>query len=423
MAIKSTHHIIRRTQVISETSDQPGFNNNTSRTVIGPYSWTDLRSGGELPKWRAFVKSGRNATNSYTANYLRFEPGTGLYNMTFENIVGVKKYHITTMIQGWPFNGFVGTADAGGISVPSNLDSDARLKFLSKVRNARTAFQSGTFFGELAETVAMLKSPVHALRHSLDAYHRTVSKRVRSIYDVKRLREAPRKAQKAISRAVQDTYLEWRFGALPLMGDAQDAWSLLDADPHRVRDAFSAQSSSRAGRSTETLSASRSPLLIEAQAVRVTEVSIRYKGALDTQSGSIPSFAEQLGVLPSNFAPTVWNLIPYSFLVDYFSSIGQVIDALSLGTQYLAWGCRTTRRSYTKQLIDRTSFPTMVGDGHVTSSDAQAPNMVWEAVALDRIPISAVSAGVEDIHIKVPGIGNPWKWLNVAALANLRRPS
>jgi len=144
-------------------------------------------------------------------------------------------------------------------------------------------------------------------------------------------------------------------------------------------------------------------------------VTARYKGAV-TATVSPPTFAEQAGFSLSNFLPTVWNLIPYSFLVDCFTNIGQVIDGASLGTVYLSWGCKTIRRVRSRD-IARSNATCVNGLNPRAYISASGGHSEW--VVFQRSAVSAVTVGLSDLSFRVPGIGST-KWLNIAALAHLR---
>jgi hypothetical protein len=136
-----------------------------------------------------------------------------------------------------------------------------------------------------------------------------------------------------------------------------------------------------------------------------------------------PSLAEFTGVSLTNFAPTAWELIPYSFLVDYFSNIGNVIDTASLGTVYLSWGVRTERQffEYTSSAFD-LYYP-LNTDSHerfihksVNASGGRSYQQNFF-----RSPVGSVEVGILDLTFKIPGIDESRKWLNIGALAAKRR--
>jgi hypothetical protein len=133
---------------------------------------------------------------------------------------------------------------------------------------------------------------------------------------------------------------------------------------------------------------------------------------------------ENWGFSPDNFVPTIYNLIPWSFLVDYFSNIGDVIDAMSIRNVGLAWGCKTTRQQVDwridyAQPVAVATDPNFFKDIRVETFTRKDP--VSKATVFSRERISDVTVGVTDISFRIPGVDNPRKWLNIAALASLRR--
>ena len=56
---------------------------------------------------------------------------------------------------------------------------------------------------------------------------------------------------------------------------------------------------------------------------------------------------ELFGVDLSSVAPTSWELIPYSWLVDYFTDVGSAIDAVSIRLVEFGWSNVTVRNSAT----------------------------------------------------------------------------
>ena len=44
-----------------------------------------------------------------------------------------------------------------------------------------------------------------------------------------------------------------------------------------------------------------------------------------------------LGFDPANIVPTVWELVPWSFLIDYFTNVGEVLNAWSFPDWRIRW--------------------------------------------------------------------------------------
>jgi hypothetical protein len=255
----------------------------------------------------------------------------------------------------------------------------------------------------------MLKSPAHALRQSIDKYFRTVTKRAR---------RTSRGRQNAV---VRETYLEYSFGWKPLINDINDIAKLVSG----ANDTYLKEIEATATVPIESISSKvqsgMSSMTIWFNYKTLGQVMVRYKGAVSASFEKPPSLAEFTGFGLSNFVPTIWNLIPYSFLVDYFTNIGNVIDAASLGSVRLAWGCRSERKSFQYQLgagdSPFTNTPTTI----LIHKSVNLSGFHSEQSASTRSRVTSVSAGIADTQFRIPGVDQPWKWLNIGALASLRQ--
>jgi hypothetical protein len=369
----------------------------------------------ENPSWRKEVALGQNATTLFNARerllkrvpvVAHCEVDGKKKNPAFQNVT--YDYWGDTEDWGIPLYAHVGIP----ADVATAADIQARERFLADYRQARTAFMSGVFLGELAETVRMIKSPASALREGVVRYHRDVKKRLR------RVRALPQ-----YRKIVGETWLEYAFGWRPFIRDVADACRIASASPDSYRQTINASKTIEWNDIQKTVtrnpgSTINLPFWKEFYQQQ-TKVKVRYKGAVDARIKP-PSFPEQLGLSWSNVLPTAWELIPYSFLVDYFSNVGKVIEGISTGTILLAWGCRTYRATRIMQMqssVDLGACQAAVGHQFVRAR-VYGAGETGQSRHIDRSPVFAVSLGLRDLRLQVPGAG--LKWLNIAALANLR---
>jgi hypothetical protein len=373
--------------------------------VVNTTNWTDIHSGSSNPGWKRQISLGQNASTPYTVDTQKFN------NLSIDAFATLTRQDGSRISIEHRTSGLLGPeaydpADGGN----DFADTTARQQFVKHYRSRRTQFQSGVFLGELRETVEMIRNPAKALRNRLDSYYGDVKKRLRKSKDRK--------------RTIRDTWLEYNFGWAPLVNDVADAVKLATADPFRVFEKITGKGSSRNRCEVEPGDEGYSALRYNFNVKRQIEEQVSYKGAIRAEN-SPPSFPEQLGLSWSNVLPTAWELIPYSFLVDYFTNVGDIIDGISTGTISLAWGCRTQRLTSTTEiggvrLNDEflQSFTTYTG--WTASGAASGGGLCSTRFRLYRQPIDSVSVGIGDFRFELPGTRSK-KWLNIAALARMRQ--
>lgn len=127
--------------------------------------------------------------------------------------------------------------------------------------------------------------------------------------------------KRRILRDVGNVVLEWRYGWSPLMNDIQNAMSVLSKD-------YSGSPLPLKGRCTrrfsEVLYTFTDGATIPVKGTFTEKVTV--KGRIRVNNPNV-LLANQLGVL--NLAGVVWEAIPFSFLVDWFLSVGDFLKSLT----------------------------------------------------------------------------------------------
>lgn len=306
-------------------------------------------SGYRNPYWRDQIRLGENATTPLTGNMWQARTGEDWFAFGSEvrylarNTGGLQYYlkEDTGISIGMPWGWTATTPPASVVTQTSNR---VIARFLSKIQDATSAFESGQDLGEFRETLRGIHQPLESLKVKLLSYFDELEKvRSRSrnrIY---------------LSKALADTYLEFRFGWLPLADDVASAISKVGLI--RPKTIPISASSHEVHSVSDTLYLLGNIIAFSYQGLTVpyirahqkSEYYIRYKGAVRARvdPNGRSSVARELQLLPSNWLPTAWDLLPYSWIADYFTNIGDIISALTFCFGDLAWGQKTVRNKTT----------------------------------------------------------------------------
>lgn len=318
---------------------EPAWSDNT-RTV------TCVRTlqGDRLPNFREIIKNDGNAVTAMTATrdeiqcdipgsvYVRGERTAPNYEALYMNEGDILSTNSRQYFL--PATSSVSTSFA---------DDKANANFRKKVNEFSTPFQGMIFAGELKETLQMLRHPAAGLRNNANGYMNSLTKQLKGSKDAKR-----------IAKTASDLWLEHSFGWMPFLQDiksAAEAWRRATGKQpdHKVsagfkieydRTKYSLTGPWELPGAVTTLS---NGCAFRVTANKVIERHIvRYKGKITAQVEA-PQWnnPELWGFTPSQFIPTAWELLPWSFLADYFTNIGDLLESTLTKTQNLAFVNKT----------------------------------------------------------------------------------
>ncbi len=323
-----------------------------SASSVKPYYLTKTRSGSSNPQWRKLVKSGSNATTAYSLVAFRMdiaEPGFNILNYEFGT--GPSKYVIRETC-----SGLIGVASpvyyAPGFSGP---DTTALLQIYKKIDATANQWKGLAFFAEFADVVHQFGHPAESLlkyaTHHIDQKYLSVRSLLRGTLSTKKKRQK-------LYKMLADSYLEFVFGLAPLISDTKKAAEALarfeyEGDPKnnpalRTRAVGRGSMTYQSPITTTPYSPFGSPLYMSFlyQDSYSCEMKVQYIAGLSTSIkadfGSVRRLADLTGFTPGKIIPAAWEAVPWSWLGDYFSNVGDVLGTIGVNTSKVNWLSKST---------------------------------------------------------------------------------
>lgn len=370
------------------------------------------RTGTENPFWTRQVAEGVDAGSAYTRIQRNKVVQSESVNWRWTQWRNSRRENFFTYELSGDFP-LAYTASRGQMDPTfdvSRLKSEAKIAFLGKLREAQTSFQGLTFLGELKETIGMVKSPLKGIRDITKRYNNGVRR-------INRLQKAGRLAG-SVADAYASLYLQWTYGVSPLINDVKgicDAVKEMVENPPlkdipirvTVKDGYISW--------LPMLVGPTSTVPVYCTGFDAHKISVQIKGAVKAEASSSSSESARWGFELREFVPTIWELVPYSFLVDYFTNVGNVLGAAFTASQSLRWYWQTVRVRSTRTSLCVPGPTTGLSRTHPwTPAVAKIENL---SITRDK---PSLSVSLTDFHFQHPTVG---QWINTTVLgfAALRR--
>lgn len=396
---------------------------NSSGWSNVPITWVDSRVGVKNPNWRRQVSRAQNATTMLDGSKMTLEhDGACHYLIAYQNRpFQPPANQVTYREKVGDICDLPAPDSPAGISINAANDK-ALSRLIKKAREAQTTFQGGVALGELAETLRMIRNPAKAFRRGLDDYMEAVKKRLS-----RRRQGYPRNLSRSKRNArdnaiIANSWLEYSFGWTPLLSDVDSAAKALAQRQHEFR---RETQEVRAYEKVESYSMPFYNFFAEGlmdyewrgQLIAVAEVT--YYGAVKREVVNDRAVSTQIfGFRPKDVLPTIWEVIPYSFLVDYFTNIGDIVSAFSFHMSNFAWLARTERRTYVYEIRDQRfkyaeALAWVKTNNRILQNASNVNNTwKWTRSLVHRAPYSG--SLIPDLTFEIPGSST--KWMNLGAL-------
>lgn len=277
-------------------------------------------------------------------------------------------------------------------------------QLINQIRQANTTLKGLVTLGELGESVRMVNSAGREIFRGLESYRRDINHFAETL--------TPRRLLAAVGRR----WLEYSFGWKPLINDIDDGISALrkikEKGPPRVLVRASNESVEKEEPTVDFQTLADHEIRI------VNSLNFRYGCRLyGCVSTSLPDerVPHQFGIKLDEFIPTVWELIPYSFLVDYFVNIGAIIDAYALNKSGIQWLNIGELRVAEMLLEASATLKPLDGWTYTSHAVRLGAPFKYRRESKTRMPFDPGNL-VPSLEFSIPG--SQTRWLNTAALAS-----
>jgi len=367
--------------------------------------YNNFRTGGGLPNWREYIKRGLPATT----------PFEGVMYQLNQNLPFKGEFHLirrsdhSERYGEQALDSVVTNAGFPSASVDMDAADNQAIKYMMRaIREQRTQMQGMIFVAEARKTMEMIRRPAKGLFQGLGDYMRSAGKRARN---------APRKSRKKI---LADTWLEYSFGWVPLASDIADAVKAYKSLARKKVINRLTRTGKDVGESHDMdlwIAGANIPV------VRNTWVystgSVRYIVGLRSQVtgfNGTTEVLERFGFVAKQFIPTLWEITPWSFLVDYFTNIGDILDAAMTDQSdviFVNKTVRTTHRTYRSVELDMKRLMSAYGGSLDVLASGTAGQ--WSSLKTTVTRGTSPLVSIPNFRVEVPATVN--KWLNLGALA------
>lgn len=183
-------------------------------------------------------------------------------------------------------------------------------------------FEGLVFVGELRETLRFLRNPLGSVAKLLQSYKRTMKARRRRCKRNPKAREC--RMDYTLADFVADNWLSYRYAITPLVLDAQNA---VEAIQNRSKTAPKRQTAR--GYSSDSKSAIQT--FTDTSAFVSTSKNVQTVLDGKARAGILyqADYSDSFGIKAHNIPAAVWELIPFSFVSDWFVNLGDWVRAIT----------------------------------------------------------------------------------------------
>jgi hypothetical protein len=278
-----------------------------------------------------------------------------------------------------------------------------------KVFQAHTGFQSQILAGETPEALRMIRTRALSLFQGFRRYISGAKKR-------RRRRASGRERQRDVAKL----WIEYQFGWAPLFSDIENSVGALQhpRSDRKFISAFSQHDSNPVVIEGETAAG---PCIYKQSARFLRSYYVKYYGVVRMDPSYTASGAlKHWGISTQEFLPTLWELMPWSFAIDYFTNLGEIVRARSYYSVRPQWVSKLIRQKRVGRYSAHGARLDPAFTSAWTVTDTTDQQSLFEIESSATLRVRKATLELPTLSFELPG---PKQWLNLRALAELMNDS
>lgn len=392
-----------------------------SATVLGS------RTGERVADWKEKVRLGIDASSSFSSDRSRIDrisPAEVFHTAILDGNPGSKQ------VQWWKgLNANLPTTVTHLLPDQASAEA-AAISQLYKKLNAQLSHLAGA--SSLAEFGDVLHQFGHPFKSIVDLTNRRLN---RLELAARGLRGTTVFRKIRWHEIVASTWLEYAFGLAPLISDTRKAAEALarfqfeQTSDFKRRERITGRGHSEKVTYTTGLTPAGSTWVQTRRSFRTTTTrKVQYicgiGSSLEADFGSIDRLVQLLGFKPMDWIPAAWEVVPWSWLVDYFTNVSDILDAAATSTADVKWAVKTTTDETVLEYICSPDIPatkvTMAGNYPWVTASISGTGGGYKFVRKTVTRTPHVELGVPPLVFSLPGQAG--QFANMAAVLLQRKP-
>lgn len=387
------------------------------------------RTGESVPGWREKVRAGSDASSPFQSDRSRIDGLTGIATSLEAVLPGSPG---SVQRHSWSgLNRLIPTSVAHQLPDQATAEADALSKLHRKLNQELSHLAGASSLAEFADVLHQFGHPFQAI---IDLTNRRLN---RLALEARGLKGSTTFRKVKWAQIVASTWLEYAFGLAPLISDTRKAAEALarfrdDRDLEFLqRSKVVARGQSVKSTQSTSVGALGSTWIYSLNQTRYTTTyKVQYVAGLShtllANYGSNERLIQLLGFRPQDWIPAAWEVVPWSWLVDYFTNVGDILQASATSTADVTWCNKTV----TKETVYEYQFAVNEAQTKLNMASS-APWVLSKLIpgssggftfvrkTVDRV--TGVKPGIPPLVFQLP---SQWGQLaNMAAVLISRRPS